>query len=129
MVRGIAESAGEWQAGGERFTVTPGSGPEASVLLLGGELDHDAAGTLREALAAAVAAGRPRILVDCADLLFCDSSGLNVILRARLAAREAGARIELSALRPTVARVFEITGADTVFTIHPTLDEALAQSS
>jgi anti-anti-sigma regulatory factor len=30
-------------------------------------------------------------------------------------------------MKPTVARVFEITGADAVFTVHETLDDALKE--
>ena len=67
-----------------------------------------------------------RIVVDCADLRFCDSTGLNVLLRTRLAAREAGSRLELAALRPPVARMFDITGAQAVFPVYASLDEALA---
>ncbi len=109
-----------------RFTVVLRAGPPELVLALGGELDHDTAGPLREALANAVAARPERIVVDCAELAFCDSTGLNALLHTRLDAQQVGARLELAALRPPVTRLFEITGADAVFTIYPTLDEALA---
>jgi anti-anti-sigma factor len=113
-------------AGGARFTVEVRAGADTTVLALGGELDHDTAGVLREALAEGVATGAGRILVDCTDLSFCDSTGLNVLLRGRLAAREAGSRVELAALQPPVARMFGITGADAVFRVYGGLDEALA---
>lgn len=112
--------------GGARFTVEVRAGADTVVLVLGGELDHDTAGPLREALAEGVASGAGRILVDCTDLRFCDSTGLNVLLRARLAAREAGSRVELAALQPQVARMFDITGADGVFRVYGGVDEALA---
>lgn len=112
--------------GGARFTVEVRARADTVVLALGGELDHDTAEPLREALAQGVATGAGRILVDCTDLRFCDSTGLNVLLRARLAAREAGSRVELAALQPPVARMFDITGADAVFRVYTGLDEALA---
>ncbi|WP_246562300.1 STAS domain-containing protein [Kitasatospora kifunensis] len=46
-------------------------------------------------------------------------------MHSRLEAERIGARLELAALPAPVTRLFEITGADTVFTIHRTLDEAL----
>ncbi|WP_184946836.1 STAS domain-containing protein [Kitasatospora kifunensis] len=58
-------------------------------------------------------------------MAFCDSTSLNALLHSRLEAERIGARLELAALPAPVTRLFEITGADTVFTIHRTLDEAL----
>ncbi|MFC1403704.1 anti-sigma factor antagonist [Streptacidiphilus sp. N1-5] len=101
------------------------------VLALTGELDHDTAPALRERLAEALAragrAGRrPTVVVDCSELAFCDSTGLNVLLAARLQADGQGVVIRLAALRGHVVRMFDITGAGTVFSVHPDLDDALA---
>src|SRR5882757_863656 len=49
-----------------------------------GELDHHTADVLGEPLGAAVDAGATRLVIDCAGLEFCDSTGLNVLLSARL---------------------------------------------
>ncbi|MEV6651877.1 STAS domain-containing protein [Streptomyces sp. NPDC051219] len=111
-----------------RFSVRRRAAAGTVVLALAGELDHDTAGPLREALGDALGAGTDRIVVDCAELRFCDSTGLNVLLRGRLAAQEAGARLELAALQPPVARMLHITGADGVFRVHTELAEALAES-
>jgi anti-anti-sigma factor len=109
----------------ERFTVTaaPGPQPGVVVLTLAGELDHDTADALRGELEGRN--GAVRILVDCEGLRFCDSTGLNVLLRGRLHALEAGGRLELAGLRPPVDRMFEITGARTVFRVYDDLAEAL----
>ncbi|MER7948952.1 STAS domain-containing protein [Streptomyces sp. NPDC096079] len=89
-----------------------------------GELDHHTAELLRAPLDGALDAGAARLVVDCAGLEFCDSTGLNVLLGARLRADAAGGGVHLVAMRPAVARVFHITGADAVFTVHETLDTA-----
>ncbi|MFD9029598.1 STAS domain-containing protein [Streptomyces sp. NPDC059567] len=109
----------------ERFTVTAAPGPQPGVVVLSltGELDHDTADALRGELEGRN--GAVRILVDCEGLRFCDSTGLNVLLRARLHALEAGGRLELAGLRPPVARMFEITGARTVFRVYENVAEAL----
>ncbi|GAA0476032.1 STAS domain-containing protein [Streptomyces stramineus] len=91
-----------------------------------GELDHHTAELLREPLERCVAQGATRVVVDCSELEFCDSTGLNVLLGARLTAEAAGGAVHLAAMRPVVARVFEITGAEAVFTVHDTLDAAIA---
>ncbi|MFJ7591654.1 STAS domain-containing protein [Streptomyces sp. NPDC097617] len=107
-----------------RFTVAVEAVDGAVILALAGELDHDTAQPLRDALDTALTPGR-RLLVDLAALGFCDSTGLNVLLNSRLAAREAGASLELVGLHGPVARMFRITGADGVFPIHPDVTEAL----
>lgn len=91
-----------------------------------GELDHHTADLLREPLENAVEAGRTRLVVDCSRLDFCDSTGLNVLLGARLKAEAAGGGVHLAGMRPMVARVFEITGAETVFAVHASLEDALS---
>jgi len=92
-----------------------------------GELDHHTADVLGEPLGAAVDAGATRLVIDCAGLEFCDSTGLNVLLSARLRVDALGGAVHLVAMRPIVARVFEITGAAAVFTVHDTLDQALQE--
>ncbi|WP_433889787.1 STAS domain-containing protein [Streptomyces sp. CA-111067] len=98
-----------------------------AVLTPAGELDHHTADLLSEPLGAAVDAGVKRLVIDCSELEFCDSTGLNVLLGARLRAEAAGGEVLLAAMRPTVARVFEITGAEAVFTIYDALDQALQE--
>lgn len=112
-------------ADSERFTVAVQTVDGAVVLELAGELDHDTAQPLREALDAAVVRGG-RLLVDLTGLGFCDSTGLNVLLQSRLTAVEAGGSVELAGLRGSVARMFRITGADGVFPVYADVAEALS---
>ncbi|MFE3761739.1 STAS domain-containing protein [Streptomyces sp. NPDC059104] len=107
-----------------RFAVAVGAMDGVTVLTLTGELDHDTAAPLREALEAAVAPGG-RMVVDMARLDFCDSTGLNALLHARLSVQEAGGRLELAGLSGPVARMFRITGADGVFPVHADVARAL----
>ncbi|MFG3499496.1 STAS domain-containing protein [Streptomyces sp. NPDC047928] len=99
----------------------------SEVLAPAGELDHHTADLLREPLDAALEQGRSRLVIDCSQLEFCDSTGLNVLLGARLKAEAAGGGVHLAAMRPVVARVFEITGAEAVFTVHESLKAALTE--
>ncbi|MFI6940194.1 STAS domain-containing protein [Streptomyces sp. NPDC050418] len=99
----------------------------STVFTPAGELDHHTADLLREPLEQAVADGVTRLVVDCSLLEFCDSTGLNVLLGARLKAEAEGGGVHLAGMQPVVARVFEITGAEAVFTVHPTLDDALVE--
>ncbi|MEU2899874.1 STAS domain-containing protein [Streptomyces sp. NPDC088106] len=103
-------------------------GPSA-VVTPAGELDHHTADLLREPLEGCLAKGFKRLVIDCSRLEFCDSTGLNVLLGARLKAEAAGGGVHLTGMQSVVARVFEITGADAVFTVHDTLEAALADDS
>jgi len=98
----------------------------SAVVTPAGELDHHTADLLREPLDSCLEKGFSRLVVDCSRLEFCDSTGLNVLLGARLKAEAAGGAVHLVGMQPVVARVFEITGADSVFVLHDTLDQALA---
>ncbi|MFG2341005.1 STAS domain-containing protein [Streptomyces yangpuensis] len=62
-------------------------------------MDVDRAPMLAGALHAAIT--RPgEILVDLAELCFCDSSGLNALVQARRTAEDHGKRLVLRAPRP-----------------------------
>ncbi|MCC3768564.1 STAS domain-containing protein [Streptomyces sp. UNOC14_S4] len=122
MDRGMAGSASRG-----RLNVEVRRHGASAVVTPMGELDHHTAELLREPLDRCVGEISPRVVVDCSKLEFCDSTGLNVLLGARLAAEAAGGGIHLAAMRPVVARVFEITGAEAVFHVHDTVDAAVAE--
>ncbi|MFE8938445.1 STAS domain-containing protein [Streptomyces sp. NPDC007872] len=104
--------------------VRPATADGVVVLELGGELDHDTVAPLREAVEEHVRARR--IVVDCSGLGFCDSTGLNALLKARLRMRKTGGRLDLAGLRPPVDRMFDITGVRAVFRVYEDTTRALA---
>ncbi|MEW2611935.1 STAS domain-containing protein [Streptomyces sp. NPDC047880] len=124
MDRGTVGSA---QSG--RLLVEVREEGSSAVVTPAGELDHHTADLLREPLEDCLAKGFKRLVIDCARLEFCDSTGLNVLLGARLKAEAAGGGVALAGMQPVVARVFEITGADAVFSVHDSLEAALSDES
>jgi anti-anti-sigma factor len=124
MDRGTVGSA---QSG--RLLVEVREEGSAAVVTPAGELDHHTADLLREPLDGLLSRGIATLVVDCTRLEFCDSTGLNVLLGARLKADSAGGGVRLAGMRPVVARVFEITGADAVFSVHDTVESALAEDA
>jgi anti-anti-sigma factor len=108
-----------------RLRVDVRSEGHAAILTPAGELDHHTADLLREPLEKSLENGSERLIVDCSKLEFCDSTGLNVLLGARLKADAAGGGVHLAGMQPVVARVFGITGAEAVFTLHDSLEAAL----
>jgi anti-anti-sigma factor len=97
-----------------------------AVVTPAGELDHHTADLLREPMEQAVEGGTPLLVVDCSELTFCDSTGLNVLLGVRMKAEAEGGGVHLAGMLPLVARVFEITGVEAVFTVHKSLEAARA---
>jgi anti-anti-sigma factor len=99
------------------------------VLVLSGELDYGSASVLREWMGRALDTDGVHVVVDCAGLTFCDSAGLNVLVGARSVAVDRGAALTLAAVQPSVERVLEMSGVDTIVAICATRRDALARVS
>ncbi|MBO2465510.1 STAS domain-containing protein [Actinomadura violacea] len=116
-------AAGGAPDGGASFGVAEHDG--WTVVTVAGELDLGTAGRLDEHLSKAIGAqGRPRVVVDVTRMTFCDSSGLNVLIRAskRIAAMQG----RFVMVRPTerVRNVLRVTGLERVFDIRDELPQA-----
>jgi anti-sigma B factor antagonist len=91
---------------------------DRTVMFVRGEIDLYTAPRLHEELTSALADGAPvRLLVDMSAVEFCDSTGMNVLLAAHRKAREQGGDLELAGPRPTVRKILQVTGLETVFTV------------
>ncbi|MFI5642990.1 STAS domain-containing protein [Kitasatospora sp. NPDC051705] len=90
----------------------------ASVCEIAGDLDAETRAPVISALDGLTAERPSSIVVDLQHVAFCDSSGLNLLLQARMNAVAAGIDFRIARPSPAVARVFELTGTDAVFSIH-----------
>jgi anti-sigma B factor antagonist len=89
------------------------------------EVDATNAPDLRSAILAAISTGTERLIVDMSQTEFCDSTGLNVLVRAHKRLAEAGGELLLVAAEPTLLRIFKVTGMDTMFHLFASRDDAL----
>ncbi|MFH8883471.1 STAS domain-containing protein [Streptomyces californicus] len=96
-----------------RVTVT---GP---VLRISGDLDYETAPELREAVDGLTLGAGQTMVLDLADLGFCDSSGISALISARNLAMERGGGVALAAVPPNTLRILSIVGLDQVFTLLP----------
>ena len=96
------------------------------VVAVRGEIDLFTAPELKEKLTDAIESGKSRIVVDLTDTTFLDSTALGVLIGAvkRLRSRE-GALVIVN-VDQNIAKTFEITGLDQIFTILSTRDDAIA---
>ncbi|MFJ5811479.1 STAS domain-containing protein [Streptomyces sp. NPDC093093] len=82
------------------------------------DLDTDHAAALDAALRRAVTdpTNPAKIAVDVSGLAFCDSTGLNILIRAQLTALTHGRTLHLQAPNPQLLKLLHRTGALTLFT-------------
>ncbi|MDD7967199.1 STAS domain-containing protein [Actinomycetospora lemnae] len=93
---------------------TDGPGGQA-VVVVGGDLDYDSHGRLDDAVGAALDDRPADLVVDLAEVTYCDSCGLRVLLGAHRRATEVGAAFALRGARGQPARALKLTGLDQVF--------------
>jgi anti-sigma B factor antagonist len=96
-----------------------------SVLTVGGEIDVATAPRLREQLLRLVGDGNHRIVVDLGEVDFIDSTGLGVLIGALKRVRAHDGDLALVCTENRILKVFEITGLDRVFRLHPSVVAAV----
>ena len=98
---------------------------ERHVLAVRGEIDLFTAPELKQVLAESIEAGRIRIIVDLTDTTFLDSTALGVLIGAVKRLRSRDGALAIVNVDDNIAKTFEITGLDQIFTILSTRDEAI----
>jgi anti-sigma B factor antagonist len=98
--------------------VSTASQSNHAVVTATGEIDLYTAPQLQSELTRLPRSGFDRVVVDLSGVEFCDSTGMNVLLSAMKRLRERGGNLELAAPRSAVRRILQVTGLDTVFTVH-----------
>ncbi|MES4905496.1 MULTISPECIES: STAS domain-containing protein [unclassified Streptomyces] len=97
------------------------------VLALHGELDLEGAPVLERVAGEALARRSDRLVLDCRGVTFCDSSGLNVLLRLHGRAGRVGARLVLAGVPESMRHVLRITETERLLALAGTVDEALTR--
>jgi anti-anti-sigma factor len=92
---------------GERFRIEIVSGVDPVLVRLDGEFDVHAAPNLHAALAPL---SSRRVEIDCTDVRFIDSSGINVLLGQVRRSRLAGGHAGIIHVPSQMLRVLEVTG-------------------
>jgi anti-sigma B factor antagonist len=98
---------------------------ERHVLAVRGEIDLFTAPELKQVLAEAIQAGRNRIIVDLTETSFLDSTALGVLIGAVKRLRSRHGALAIVNVDENIAKTFEITGLDQIFTILATREEAV----
>lgn len=93
-----------------------------------GEIDLRTAETLRTRLLGLADAGFGQIVVDFAQVRFCDATGLGILVAVRNRLRERDGDLRLTRVRPAQRRIFRITGLDRLFALHDSVEDAVRQA-
>ncbi len=97
-----------------------------TVLAVSGEVDVATAPRLREQLVQLVNEGHHHLVVDLEGVDFLDSTGLGVLVGALKRVRLQDGELTLVCTQPRIVKVFDITGLSKVFTLHESVDSAVA---
>jgi anti-sigma B factor antagonist len=112
---------------GDDVQTTAARDGDLAVLAVGGELDYEVSPQLRVRLVRAIEAGRRRLVLDLSDVTFIDSTAIGVLAGAIARLDEAGGgSLAVVCTHEKVLQIFEITGLDSVITLHRSRDEAVS---
>ena len=119
----------QWEKASVDVSVTRSSAGAVPVVAVSGEVDVYSAPALKESLTGLLESGVNSVVVDLTEVAFLDSTGLGALVEARAATSEAGGSLPLVCNQQRILKLFTITGLDGVFSIHPTVDDAMSSLS
>jgi anti-sigma B factor antagonist len=96
------------------------------IVAVSGEVDVYSAPMLKDNITELLQSGVSTLIVDLSGVAFLDSTGLGALVEARAATSDAGGTLPLVCSQDRILKLFTITGLDGVFTIHPTVGDAVA---
>jgi anti-sigma B factor antagonist len=96
-----------------KLTITTSSGPDGTVVWVGGNLDVSTVSELEAAVRAALDE-RQDVVLDVHEVRVCDSTGLGTLVRLHRSARSLGRALTLRNPRGSMAEVLARTGIEKV---------------
>ncbi|MGI5376220.1 STAS domain-containing protein [Streptomyces sp. CA-251387] len=115
--------------------VTGGERGDWAVLQVSGELDLVTSPALRQHVHDAVAEGRHSLVLDLSEVMFCDSSGVGVLIASRRLIRSCQGSLRLilpaqgAAEGSHVNRVLGALGVRRLFEVYPDVAAAVAEDA
>ncbi|MEV8033233.1 STAS domain-containing protein [Streptomyces sp. NPDC086182] len=134
-VADVADGAGAGRGSTGGSGAVGGQEGEWAVLRVSGELDLVTSPELRQSVHDVVAAGGHSIVLDLSEVVFCDSSGVGVLIAARRLMRSCRGRLRLilpargAADGSHVNRVLGALGVRRLFDVYPDVDAAVDEES
>ena len=98
---------------------------DTHVVAVTGEIDLFTAPEFKERVSAPIDAGRSNVIIDLSETTFIDSSSLGVLIGAHRRLKLRGGSLVVVCDNDAIVKTFKITGLDGVFTLVPSVDDAL----
>lgn len=99
---------------------------DSIVIKLQGEVDLYAAPELKDHVNRAIESGKTKLVLDLSGATFIDSTTLGILVSGMKRLRPRGGMLAVLCPDPTMARIFDITGLNRMFSVHDNLEDALA---
>jgi anti-sigma B factor antagonist len=96
------------------------------VVAVSGEIDLFTAPEFKQCVTDLIEAGASQVVIDLTQTTFLDSTGLGVLIGAVKRLRGRDGELVIVNTDETIAKTFEITGLDQIFTIRSTREQAAA---
>jgi len=97
-----------------------------SVMSVTGRVDSATAPDLENALKKLVEADKTQIVLDLKNVEYMSSAGLRAMVSTLKAVKRVNGDLRLANPSPRVEEVLRLAGLTSIFSIHPTPDEAVA---
>ncbi|MGP4102549.1 STAS domain-containing protein [Nonomuraea sp. KM90] len=106
------------------LSITVQQQPGFHVVRLEGELDRSTHPRLEQTLQELTTRTPPKIILDAAELAFCDSCGLQTLIRSQRRAEDRGGGLRLIGVHGPLARLLTITRLIDLFPPYTSLTQA-----
>ena len=99
---------------------------QVSVMAVTGRVDSATAPELESSLKKLVEAEKTQIVLDLKNVEYMSSAGLRAMVSTLKAVKRVNGDLRLASPSPRVEEVLRLAGLTSIFSIHPTRDEAVA---
>jgi anti-anti-sigma factor len=99
---------------------------QVSVVAVSGRVDSATAPDLENSLKKLVEAEKTQIVLDLKNVEYMSSAGLRAMVSTLKAVKRVNGDLRLASPSPRVEEVLRLAGLTSIFSIHPTRDEAVA---
>jgi anti-sigma B factor antagonist len=102
---------------------------DTHVVSVTGEIDLFTAPEFKQRMSSPIDEGRSHLVVDLSATTFIDSSSLGVLIGAHRRLKLRGGSLVVVCANEAISKTFKITGLDGVFTLAPTIEDALSDDA
>lgn len=99
---------------------------QVSVMAVSGRVDSATAPELENSLKKLVEAEKTQIVLDLKNVEYMSSAGLRAMVSTLKAVKRVNGDLRLASPSPRVEEVLRLAGLTSIFSIHPTREEAVA---